>query len=129
MTYEKYKSVIRYAKFAFTFGEGLDGYFAETIFCGGVGMALFEERYFTPEYRNCPGVFPDSEAAMLSVPEFLRKTDNDARYQAVADIQYSLVAQTFDRDEYVENIRRYYEEFCPEWRSSLNDHEKRMYEG
>src|SRR5262249_12002458 len=33
MTYEEYKRTIRNAKFAFTFGEGLDGYFAETIFC------------------------------------------------------------------------------------------------
>ena len=32
MTYEKYKSTIKHAKFTFTFGEGLDGYFVNQFF-------------------------------------------------------------------------------------------------
>ena len=42
MTYQQYKEVIRDAKFMFTFGEGLDGYFVELIFSGAVAMAIFE---------------------------------------------------------------------------------------
>ena len=111
MTYEEYKSTIKHAKFAFTFGEGLDGYFAETIFCGGVGMAWFDDRYFTPEFHNLDGVFRDSKHALTSVAEFLKTTNNEVRYRAVADAQYKLVARTFDRKEYLNNIRTFYEKY------------------
>ena len=57
MTYQQYKEIIRDAKFMFTFGEGLDGYFIESIFSGAIGLALFAEQYFTPDYRGLPGVF------------------------------------------------------------------------
>src|SRR5262249_38637 len=76
MTYRKYKSIIKSAKFTFTFGEGLDGYFVESIFSGGVAMAIFSERFFTAEYRNLDGVFLDSERATTSVSEFLKASDN-----------------------------------------------------
>ena len=111
MTYEKYKSTIKDAKFAFTFGEGLDGYFAETIFCGGVGMAWFDDRYFTPEFRNLDGVFRDSKHALTRVAEFLKATNNEVRYRAVADAQFELVARTFDRKEYLDNIKTFYEKY------------------
>ena len=115
MTYEKYKSIIKYAKFACTFGEGLDGYFAETIFCGGVGIAIFDDRYFTAEFRNLDGVFRDSERAITGIAEFIKTTNSEVRYRTVAEAQYNLVARTFDRNEYLQNITTFYEEYCPEW--------------
>ena len=121
MTYEKYKSIIKDAKFAFTFGEGLDGYFAETIFCGGVGMAWFDDRYFTPEFRNLDGVFQDSKHALSSVAEFLKTTNNEVRYRAVADAQYQLVARTFDRKEYLDNIKTFYEKYFMDSASKHSD--------
>src|SRR6185295_13143176 len=51
MTYTQYKQVISEAKFSMTFGEGLDGYFAEPVFSGGIGCAVYNERFFNAEYR------------------------------------------------------------------------------
>src|SRR5271157_4218138 len=36
MTYQEYKAIISQAKWALTFGEGLDGYFIEPIFSGSI---------------------------------------------------------------------------------------------
>ena len=47
MTYEEYKRVIASAKFSLTFGEGLDGYFIEPVFSGGIGCAVFNDKFFT----------------------------------------------------------------------------------
>jgi hypothetical protein len=118
MTYEKYKSIIKHAKFTFTFGEGLDGYFVESIFSGGVAMAIFSERFFTAEYRNLDGIFLDGKHAIAGVAEFLKATNNEMQHQTIANRQYNLVAKTFVRDEYLQNISSFYDKFYPEWRLS-----------
>jgi hypothetical protein len=118
MTYRKYKSVIKDAKFMFTFGEGLDGYFVESIFSGAIAMAIFNERFFPSEYGNLEGVFPDSEHAISDIGEFLKAADRETHYKAIADRQYSLAAKTFVREEYLQNIRAFYEQCCPEWKFS-----------
>jgi hypothetical protein len=114
MTYEKYKSTIKYAKFAFTFGEGLDGYFVESIFSGGVAMAIYSERFFTPEYRDLAGVFPDEEHAISGVGNFLKNANNEDQHKAIAQRQYDLVAKTFVWKEYLNNLSSFYQEYFPE---------------
>lgn len=111
MTYEKYKSIVRRAKFTFTFGEGLDGYFVESIFSGGVAMAIFSERFFTNEYRNLEGVFADSNDAILHVGDFLKKINNEREHQRVSDTQYAMVARTFVREKHLKYISTYYDTY------------------
>jgi hypothetical protein len=118
MNYRKYKSVIKDAKFMFTFGEGLDGYFVESIFSGAIAMAIFSESFFPSEYRNLEGVFPDSEHAIFDIGEFLKAANRETHYKAIADRQYNLAAKTFVREEYLQNIRTFYEQCCPEWNFS-----------
>ena len=115
MTYQKYKSIIKQAKFTFTFGEGLDGYFVETIFSGGIGLAIFSERYFTSEYRQLDGVFLDDKDAVGSVAEFLKSTNREFQFKALADCQHNLVGKSFIQKEYLRNVRTFYEEYYPRW--------------
>jgi hypothetical protein len=115
MTYQKYKSVIKDAKFMITFGEGLDGYFVESIFSGAIAMAIFEERYFTPEYRDLEGVFRDAQAATLGIADFLKSVNRAANFRAIAERQYNLVAMTFRRELYQDNIKAFYAKYFPEW--------------
>jgi hypothetical protein len=118
MTYEKYKSILKQAKFTFTFGEGLDGYFVESIFSGGVAMAMFTERFFTAEYRDLDGIFSDGKHAIAGVADFLKATNNEMQHQTIANRQHDLVAKTFVREQYLQNIRSFYENFYPEWNHS-----------
>jgi hypothetical protein len=48
----KRKRCVSPAKWSLTFGEGLDGYFAATIFSGGNSLAVFNERFFTPAFAT-----------------------------------------------------------------------------
>jgi hypothetical protein len=118
MTYRQYKNIIRDSKFTFTFGEGLDGYFVESIFSGGIGMAIFSDRYFTAEYRNLDGVFLDSDHAIRGVTEFLEGANNELQYNAIAERQHQLVAKSFVQKEYLRNISTFYQEYYPAWCSS-----------
>jgi hypothetical protein len=115
MTYQKFRNIIQYAKFSFTFGEGLDGYFVEQIFCGGIGMAIFNDRFFTDEYRNFDGVFLNGEDAIMGIANFIKMTNNGIQYQAVSERQYNLLARNFRREEYLKNIRVFYKIYFPGW--------------
>jgi hypothetical protein len=108
MTYREYRDIVKHAKFTFTFGEGLDGYFIETIFSGGVGMALYNERFFTPEYRGLDGIFADANDALASVRRFITDHDNAAVFDATAARQFRPVAQNYSQIEYRQNIRDFY---------------------
>jgi len=119
MTYQQYKEVIRNAKFMFTFGEGLDGYFVESIFSGAIAMAIFEERYFTPEYRELDGVFSNGKAAISNIADFLRAADSETTFRAIAERQYNLVARTFRRELYQDNVKTYYTNYLPEWSTPI----------
>ena len=109
--YERYREIAKKAKFAFTFGEGLDNYFVETIFSGGIAMAIFNSRFFTDEYRNLGGVFPDAESAVLHVANFLRAADNGVSYKAIADGQLDVVAKSYVQAEYLQNLKNFYETY------------------
>ena len=118
MTYRQYKNVIRDAKFMFTFGEGLDGYFIESIFSGALAMAIFEDHYFTSEYRNLPGVFGSSGAAIASVGDFLNGSNDAAIFQAIVQSQYEVASRTFRRELYQANVSSFYSLYFPEWHPS-----------
>ena len=47
MKYDAYKDYASRSKFALTFGEGLDGYFTETVFSGGISFAVYNNTFFT----------------------------------------------------------------------------------
>ncbi|MEI9995393.1 MAG: hypothetical protein WDM91_12420 [Rhizomicrobium sp.] len=108
MTYRQYKATIARAKFAFTFGEGLDGYFVETVFSGGIGMAVYNSRFFTPDYETLPGLFADLQDDVSAIAAFLRAADRPERYGEVADRQFAMLAKKYVRAEYLSNLESYY---------------------
>jgi len=113
MTYQQYLDLIKFAKFGFTFGEGLDAYFIEPVFFGGVSMAIYNERFFTEEYRRLDGVFP-RETVLSSVENFLKLAGDEAAYTEVANRQYDLLASKYNRDAYQKNIHTFYAKYFPD---------------
>jgi hypothetical protein len=108
MTYGQYRSLIRRAKFTFTFGEGLDGYFVESIFSGAIGLAIFNNRFFTDDYAHLDGIFPDAQSALQSVREFLTLANEPVRFGEIADAQFKKLAEKYVRSEYLDNLKAFY---------------------
>ena len=108
MTFRQYRSLICRAKFAFTFGEGLDGYFIESIFSGAVGLAIFNNRFFTDDYAHLDGIFPDAQSALQSVSEFLTLANEPARFGEISDTQFKKLAGKYVRSEYLHNLKAFY---------------------
>ena len=65
LTYEQFKRYIEEVKFTFTFGEGLDGYYCETVLTGGICFAVYNDEFFTQEYSSLPVVFSSFDRSLV----------------------------------------------------------------
>jgi hypothetical protein len=59
MTYQEYKATISKAKWALTFGEGLDGYFVEPIFSGDSSFSVYNPSFFIEDSWSLRTVYRD----------------------------------------------------------------------
>ncbi|WOC52462.1 hypothetical protein BPO_1815 [Bergeyella porcorum] len=80
-SYEKYKNLISKAKFMLTFGEGLDGYFIENTFCGGVSFAVYNEVFFTPNYKNLSTTYNSYNEMKDKIVEHINYLDNEKTFE------------------------------------------------
>ena len=121
LKYEMYKALIRDAMFSLTFGEGLDGYFVETIFSGGIGCAVFNDRFFSEEYVRLPFVYPDWNVLLQKLAEDILRSVDGRGFEDAQRWQYDVVAAEYGYDKYVSNLRRYYAETNLGWRCAASD--------
>ena len=108
LTYEEYKSLIRRAKWTLTFGEGLDGYYIESVFSGGVPFAVYNERFFTPDFAGLETVYPSWEALEESMAADIRRLDEPSAYKEAWRRVYELLDEIYDTEQFRENLRTFY---------------------
>lgn len=108
LTYEEYKATISRAKWAITFGEGLDGYIIEPVFSGAVGFAVFNEQFFTPDFKSLPGIYSSYEEMLASIRRDIASLDNPSSFEHCQKLQFDLCAKYYSEDEYTANIKAFY---------------------
>jgi hypothetical protein len=108
LSYEDYKKLAGRAKWSLTFGEGLDGYFAETIWSGGVGFAVFNDRFFTPAFAQLETVYPSWEDLMNRLPTDLQRLDEPVAYERCWRKAYDLLSDLYGVDRFRKNLRMFY---------------------
>ena len=67
LTYEQYKELISRARWSLTFGEGLDGYFIEPVFSGSVSFAVYNEEFFTQDFKPLSTVYSSYEELLKRI--------------------------------------------------------------
>jgi hypothetical protein len=108
ITYENYRGLLRRAKWSLTFGEGLDGYFAEPVFSGGVSFAVFNDRFFTPSFSRLETVYPSWDALMDRIAADLKRLDNPTSYNRCWRQAYDLLCELYSTERLRENLRMFY---------------------
>ena len=108
LAYEDYKKLIRHAKWSLTFGEGLDGYFVEQVFSGGISFAVFNDHFFTPAYAELETVYPSWEVLMDRITADIRRLDEPVAYNRCWRQAYELLSNDFNTDRFLENLRMFY---------------------
>ena len=77
MPFEKYLKLTQAAKWSLTFGEGLDDYFAAVSVRGGVGFAVYNDDFFTREYKDIRTIYPDWDTLIKNIVRDMRAMDNE----------------------------------------------------
>ena len=77
MPFKKYLKLTQVAKWSLTFGEGLDDYFASVSVRGGVGFAVYNDDFFTKEYRDIRTIYPDWDSLAGNIVRDMRAMDNE----------------------------------------------------
>jgi hypothetical protein len=108
LSYEEYKALVSRAKWALTFGEGLDGYFAETIFSGGNSFAVFNERFFTRPFAALDTVYSSWESLLERMPIDLARLDEPVAFDQCWRRAYDLLTGLYSVDGFRENLRAFY---------------------
>ncbi len=108
LLYEEYKNLIRRAKWSLTFGEGLDGYFAETIFSGGNAFAVFNDRFFTTDFAALETVYPSWEVLVERFVEDLQRLDESEQYNRCWKQSYDLLASIYSTEKFRMNLLAFF---------------------
>jgi SAM-dependent methyltransferase len=108
LSYEEYKALISRAKWSLTFGEGLDGYFAETVFSGGNSFAVHNDRFFTPAFAELETVYSSWEMLSERITVDLQRLDESTAYDRCWRQTYELLTKLYSTDRFRENLRAFY---------------------
>lgn len=110
LTYEEYKKTISKAKWAITFGEGLDGYILEPIFSGCVAFAVYNEDFFTDDFKDTNGIYNSYEELQANIADDIKRLDNPCAYKSYQKKQFDLCRHYYNYQQYKNNIAAFYRE-------------------
>jgi hypothetical protein len=108
LSYETYKEKIREAKFVITTGEGLDAYFIETFFSGGVCIAIKNLDFFDLKYQNLELLLSENEINDGVLISLLHKYQNQEIYDASNRSVFDLLTEDYSYKNYVSNLSKFY---------------------
>jgi hypothetical protein len=108
LSYEEYKELISRAKYLITTGEGLDAYFIETYFSGGVAFALKNLNFFDEKYLELPCLFEHQENLGKLLHNLIEKYENADEYNQLNSSVSELLAEDYSYKSYQNNLRKFY---------------------
>lgn len=108
MKYDTYKSYASKAKFVITFGEGLDGYFIETIFSGGISFAVYNEIFFTKDFENLPSLYSSFDEMNQKIADDIKQYDNAESFKDYQDKLDIIINNLYSFNMLQNNVKQYY---------------------
>lgn len=108
MEYAEYKGWISRAKWMITFGEGLDGYFVESIRSGAVSFSILNYDFFGEDFAGMPNIFEDYKHMKSQIVDRIEKYDSEIEFTELNDKLREIDKIIYNDDEYISNIKEYY---------------------
>ena len=108
LTFEEYLEVARRAKWSLTFGEGLDSYFSDPVFSGGVSFAVYNERFFTPAFAKLETVYPSWDVLIDRITTDLQRLDEPVAYKRCWRAAWDILNDLYSVERFRANLRAFY---------------------
>jgi hypothetical protein len=113
ISYVEYRDLVASAKFSLTFGEGFDAYFSEMIFSGGVGAAVYNDRFFTADFADLPFVYPSWEEVLARFPEDVRAANTAEEIEKANRLAHRILDKYSSLEILQANLAAYYASYFP----------------
>ena len=107
--YREYRKLVARAKWSLTFGEGLDGYFLETVFAGGISFAVYNTDFFTADFEELKTVYSSWDDLKNRICADIKSLDDPPKYLAYNAKLYSVCNRHYNPDIYLKGIEGFYE--------------------
>jgi hypothetical protein len=109
MPFEEYLNLAQVAKWSLTFGEGLDDYFIGTFYRGGVGFAVFNQEFFTSEFKGLRTVYPNWETLAARIIGEIESLDNKEAMESYSAQVRLLITRIWSPDRTRTALREFYQ--------------------
>jgi len=110
--YAEYRKLVARAKWSLTFGEGLDGYFLETVFGGGISFAVYNTEFFTEDFRGLRTVYGSWHALENDICNDMKSLDAPLEYAEYNAQLYEVCNRHYNPKIYRKGIEDFY---ASEW--------------
>lgn len=108
ITFDKYMELATRCMFSITFGEGFDGYLAQPIHQGGIGIAAYNEDFFpSPDFLRYPNIFKSGDSMADGACNVMLQLSLDET--AYSKLNYDFLQEykkLYSFEEYVAQIRK-----------------------
>lgn len=108
ISFDRFMELATRCRFSITFGEGFDGYLAQPIHQGGMGLAVYNDRFFPSENLTTLGnIFRSEEDMLARICGVIRTLETDkTAYTALNACWMAEYGRLYDFDYYVTQIGR-----------------------
>jgi len=111
LSYDDYKKLLGKAKYCITFGEGMDGYFVESYLSGTIGVAVYNDRFFSDEkFLELPGVFENYDALKNGLPKLVGSLENEQLYSKNVELGKEKIVRIYHYENYLRNLKDFYKQ-------------------
>jgi len=106
--FDKYMDLATRCKFSISFGEGFDGYVAQPIYQGGIGLTVYNEEYFpSKDFLQYENFFETEEDMVENIVTTIKSLDSDKeRYARLNEKLVKEWDKLYSYDDYVKQIKK-----------------------
>jgi hypothetical protein len=108
ITFDRFMDLATRCLFSISFGEGFDGYVAQPIHQGGIGLAVYRREYFPSEkLREFPNFFSSEQDMVDNIVARIRSLERDeALYARTNQAMIDVYGRLYSKEDYVRRIEK-----------------------
>ncbi len=128
MSYAEYREHLSRSKYMLTFGEGIDGYFCESVRCGAIPFTAYNPEFFDDRYTGLENIFEDYKDLKAKVVNQIKYyNENQDEFKKLSDKLIQTDKIVYNDEEYKMNIANFYnEEYTFDYKKILEERNKRV---
>lgn len=109
MSYAHYLSLTAKSKYMITLGEGMDNYFIETVFFGGIPFTVYNPNFMPAEMADLENVCLIEDDFIDMIDRVIFKCETDAEYrECLWGRNYKILSKIYDYEYHTKKLKNFY---------------------